>query len=71
VAGALDKELRFVQELNRLKAAKTAFSAEHKVQIELIQRERNKSFRELRGRDFAKAVEALGALLDSYRRPVR
>ena len=71
VAQALEKEVRFVQELNRLKAAKTPISAEHKAQIELIQRERNKSFRELRGRDFAKAVDALGSVLESYRRPGR
>jgi hypothetical protein len=71
VAEALDKELRFVQELNRLKAAKTPISPEHKARIELLQRERQKSFRELRGRDFAKAVEAFGAVLESYRRPGR
>jgi hypothetical protein len=69
VAEALDKEVLFVKELNRFRAAKTAISAEHRAKIEMSQRERNKSFRELRGRDFAEAVEALGSVLESYRRP--
>jgi hypothetical protein len=71
VAEALEKEVLFVKELNRFRAAKTVISAEHRAQIETIQRERNKSFRELRGRDFAKAVEALGSVLESYRRPAQ
>ncbi len=69
VAEAIETELRYVQELNRLKAAKTQIRAEDRAQIEVIQRERNRSFRELRGRDFVKAVEALGAVLAPYRRP--
>ena len=67
-AEALEKELRFVKEHERLKASKTPISAEHRAQIELIQRERHKSFRELRSFDFARAVEAFGSVLESYRR---
>ena len=67
MAEALDKELKLIQEWTRLKQAKTAFRKEDRDHFEQINRERQRSFRELRGRDFARAVAEMEQVVSRYR----